>query len=525
MRLRNILERGYFPKELPPPFVTDGFAHVVTSAGTLPPHFQTNIQTSRPEIPTAKPSKYSHARGGLLRRQLSLPNPVLHYLLSREIDLYWDALQPNIGGTPLSSTAPELKNNGRAIDGVRPLTDRPLLAIQTRLNKRYILITDITRFYHSIYTHAIPWVLLTKPVAKSNRSMGELGNRLDYLIRQGQDAQTVGIPIGPDTSLIIAEAIMQKCDHELLAMMPGLQGHRFIDDYEIGFKNRTEAENAFHLLEKILAKYELSLNPKKTRIEELPWRLEEPWAGPLRTFRIRRGKGQIGDRIHFFDLSFDYQRTHADDGVLQYAIGRIKSIPIETDNWHLFQSLLLNCLLPEPATLPYVLKAILTHVDAGAIPAMTQIEDAMNSLISEHSSLTHSSEVAWALWACLALRVPINPNICNEVSHCDDSVVALLALHCESEGLCAAPLDKTLWASYMTQQNLYEDQWLLSYEANMKGWLPSREHNDHVAADPNFGFLKSSGVSFYDTTKVSPADIALPLPPTHPPVPGGYWEY
>jgi hypothetical protein len=37
---------------------------------------------------------------------------------------------------------------------------------------------------------------------------------------------------------------------------------------------------------------------------------------------------------------------------------------------------------------------------------------------------------------------------------------------------------------------LYDEHWLLAYEANVKGWLPSVSGTDHVAADPNFGFLK-----------------------------------
>ena len=531
MPFQDILQRGYFPKELPPPFVTESFARVVTSATTtLPSDFLPNLTVPRPRVPVAKSVKYSHARGGLLRRPLSIPNPLLYFLLSREIDSHWATLQRNIGGTPLSSTSPEFKTTGRAIDGVHPLSDRPGLAIQTRLNRRYILRTDINRFYQSIYTHAIPWALLTKPVAKVNRGMTELGNRLDYLVRQGQDGQTVGIPIGPDTSLVIAEVIMQTCDRELVRRIPNIQGHRFIDDYEIGFRQRTEAEDAFHILERTLAEYELALNPKKTRIENLPYDLEEPWAAPLRTFRIRVDtRGQQGDLVHYFDLAFDLQRSHPDEAVLQYAVSRLRYLNLNPVNWSIFQSLLLNCAVPEPATFPYVLKSIITRVDAGALPAIPQIDEAINSLIVDHSSLGHSSEIAWALWACLALRISISAPACNAVSGCDDSVVALLALHCEAENLCAEALDKTLWSTYMTRRSLYEEQWLLCYEANVKGWLPSRGRTDHVGTDPNFGFLKRAGVSFYDTSRaVTPARrVRRPIlwPPTPPPVPGGYGGY
>jgi hypothetical protein len=52
----------------------------------------------------------------------------------------------------------------------------------------------------------------------------------------------------------------------------------------------------------------------------------------------------------------------------------------------------------------------------------------------------------------------------------------------------------------MTKDGLYDEQWLLAYEANVKGWLPSVGGGDHVNADPGFSFLKNAGVEFYIRT-------------------------
>lgn len=525
MALSDILERGYFPKELPDPFVTSSFASTVAASGVaLPADFNANFQSGYPIIPDAKPARYSHARGGLLRRQLCLPNPVLYYLLCREIDSHWADLQPHIAGTPLSATNPVAAPAGRAIQGARPQDARRQLAVQTRLNNRYILVTDISRFYHSIYTHSIPWALHTKAVAKANRSAALLGNRLDYLVRKGQDGQSVGIPIGPDTSLVLAEILMQRCDTELLAASPAMRGHRFIDDYELGFGDRTSAEHAFHQLGTILADYELALNLNKTDILRLPHKLEAPWASPLRSFTFRNtASGQQGDLFRFFDLAFQLHSEHRDDPVLQYAVGRLRHLRVRSANWELFQCLLLGCASQEPAALPYVLESIISRANAGAAPARAAIEELLNSLIMHHSGLTHSSEVAWALSGCLALGITMSPAAAAAVSKCHDSTVALLALHCEQEGLAGAPLDHTVWSSYMNRDSLYEEHWLLSYEANVKGWLPSQTARDHVSSDPNFQFLKAAGVSFYDAAKVVPpapgAPAPVPTPPTPPPVP------
>jgi len=92
--------------------------------------------------------------------------------------------------------------------------------------------------------------------------------------------------------------------------------------------------------------------------------------------------------------------------------------------------------------------------------------------------------------------------------------VALLALHAQSLGLMSKPLDATAWLSHMSSAGLYDDHWLLAYEAYVKGWLPSRDGTDYIGADPAFDFMRANGVTFYDST------LALPTTPTSPiPVP------
>ncbi|WP_139362390.1 RNA-directed DNA polymerase [Hymenobacter sp. CRA2] len=94
--------------------------------------------------------------------------------------------------------------------------------------KIYEIKTDIAKYYNTIYTHIIPWVLHTKKTAKQNRNDYTLiGNNLDKLIRNCQSGQTIGIPVGPDTSLLIAELIGCWIDKELITRIDNLVGHRY----------------------------------------------------------------------------------------------------------------------------------------------------------------------------------------------------------------------------------------------------------------------------------------------------------
>lgn len=496
------------------------------SAPVLPGDFAKSAsKTNGPR--STKSGRYFHARGGRLRRRLDICNPLHYFHLCREVTQNWASIGAKVAGTPLSATAPVFKAAGRAIQGKYGQRDRPALAQDTRLGRKYILRTDVTRFYGSIYTHSIPWALHTKQKAKASSSLKLLGNKIDYWVRSGQDRQTVGIPIGPDTSLVLAELIMQRCDEELVARIPQLKGHRFIDDYELSFHARTEAEHAYDILEGCLSDYELVLNPRKTEILQLHQPLEAPWVTELKLFKFRASRGgQAADLSNFFNRAYFLQSEHLGEAVLNYAVARMRSLSIKPANWALFQKLLLLCVMPEPASLPYVLEEIITRKNAGAPPILGQLEELANELVQVHSGLRHSSEVANAAWACLALGLRLSAKTVDAISRCDDPVVALLALDCERNGLVAKSLDTSLWRSHMHADDLYGEYWLLSYEANLEGWLPSIRVADHVAGDPNFGFLKANGVHFYDTAQGAPTPGApVPVPTLPTPSPASFVEW
>ncbi len=518
MQVIELLKRGYFPKELPNPLNTVSFADAVAApAGALPGDLNANTHR-KGAVPTAKLDHYSHARGGLLRRHLSIPNPVLHYLLCREIVTEWQTLQPLVGGTPISATHPVARPQGRAAQGSKSLEQRRECAAEIRSGKRYLLRADVSRCYPSIYTHSIPWALHTKATAKANRSLRLFGNRLDTIVRNSQDGQTIGIPIGPDTSLILAELIMQRCDEELLRLLPQTVGFRYIDDFELGFQTRTEAENAISALERVLGEYGIALNTSKTHIVDLPTEIEDAWIGKLRTFFIRSNPSakQVISQRHnlydYFNLAFQLAQTNPDAGVLQYAVARLRTTGVHADNWRMFQELLLGVLAPEPATIKVVLEAIVARVNAGMAPLVPQLRETLDRLIIDHAPVNHSSEVAWSLWGCLALGLPVSQNAVAALAECDDSIVGLLSLHARDAGRLAGQLDTTQMQAHITQNGLMGEHWLLAYEASIKGWLQNANGVDIIATRPEFDFLRRQGVSFYDAAQAVPAAPGGPAP-------------
>ena len=102
--------------------------------------------------------------------------------------------------------------------------------IRTMTGAHYIVRTDISKCFPSIYTHSIPWALHGRSKAKKNHCLSLPGNLLDKATQNTRDGQTNGLLIGPHTSNVISEIILTQIDHEILK-----KGYdrfsRNIDDY------------------------------------------------------------------------------------------------------------------------------------------------------------------------------------------------------------------------------------------------------------------------------------------------------
>jgi len=355
--LESLLSRGYFPRELPPAFSPSIFGSFISSnQATLPTSFHQNNLS-------AELLSHNLARSGSLRRKLGIPNPILFYQLSSCVVENWSDLRRYASMSRYSLTTPVDGIMSRSIERQYSLTERPIRRAHLRSTSRYILQADISRFYPSVYTHSIPWAIHTKALAKANRGRGLIGNRVDRLVRNAQDGQTMGIPIGPDTSLLLAEIILSALDTRLTER--GItSGFRYIDDYELGFKTLSEAEAALAFLQEVLNDYELALNPSKTTIVKLPITTEPLAISELRTFQFRPSvSGQQSDILRYFDRAFVLANESPEEGILKYAISRLSGEGIHSSNWELLEKLLLQSVMSEPGAISLALNQIVRYRD------------------------------------------------------------------------------------------------------------------------------------------------------------------
>lgn len=145
-------------------------------------------------------------------------------------------------------------------------------SIKLSLDYAYILQTDITNCYPSVYTHSFAWALHGKEFVKmslGNTSTYRLGDKIDQFLRLMQYGQTNGIPQGSVLMDFFAELLLGYIDNRLSNILHGAgikEYHilRYRDDYKIFTNDPLEGEKILVFLNELLADFGFKLNAKKT---------------------------------------------------------------------------------------------------------------------------------------------------------------------------------------------------------------------------------------------------------------------
>lgn len=503
-----LLSKGLLPRELPPLFSSTTLAGLVGPA--LPPDF------SSATAAWTQPLQHNLSRPGGLRRKLSIPNPVNYFRLARTFDINGTALSTHWSQSPYSQTKPDIACTGpRAI--ARAPADRATARTKTRVGAKYLLQTDIAQFYPSIYSHSIPWALYTKPTAKTiMRDMTYFGNVLDREVQAAQHGQTKGVPIGPDTSLGIAELLLAPIDSRLHTTCNVLGGTRFIDDIELTFRRLSDADTALATLESLLSDFELQLNPTKTKICELPDEIESDFVTNLRSYLPTSATNSRAQWVDYFNRAFAGARNNPKDGVLRYAVAALQSVQIGPNVWDIAQQLLWQCATADPGCLRFVADVLLGNkITSGYMIDVSLGSTAINSLIESSAPIGHGSEVVWSIWVTMLLKLRIEPRSQDLIAAMDDAIVAVAAMIAKEQTALPAAFDSTLWRSWLVRDAFKEEYWLFAYECVKRGWFAGEVATAGLNANANISFLLSCAVSFVNL------DALLFYTPPRMPISGG----
>lgn len=405
-------------------------------------------------------------------RLTEIPHPIAYCnLCDKLIDNYdnWKAIEHN------SKSAIRVGKFNK--EDKRIFVMRPREVQQVPVDARYLVKTDIAKFYDSIYSHAFAWAIMGTKNAKEKRDIDSWANEIDAALRLARRNETNGISIGPGTSSICGEIILEAIDES--DEMKQYKYLHFIDDYRFYAASEEQAEKFILDLTVALSKFKLTINQRKTQIIALPEVETDEW---LRKISEANSIGLSQKTIsNFLDLSLQIQKAYPESSALRTALLEIERKWSELEDVSRTKILqrLFNIAFFYPAAVKSLCRLLLGNKNLNkGKDKKDGVSDHLNELyklIERHSKLAHSDAVTWLLYAILHEGEKLSDSAVKAIIKSKDSLsLALLTetVDDQYEGKLVDFIDK--FDNENTEEYTRDEYWLLYYQLISRGSLTSR---------------------------------------------------
>ncbi|WP_137043749.1 RNA-directed DNA polymerase [Pseudolabrys sp. FHR47] len=436
-----LIKKGLFPENLPP---------VYTAANIWPILSSQSESYSIVAKSIGGLSGYNASKRGGLRRIFSVPHPVFVKDQGFFYRKHWPEIEAIFAGAVGSVSRPTFSRSGPRHVRITSHRELPKLRLKALSRFKYCLITDVARFYPSVYTHTLPWAINGKAAAKNDthsNSATIFGNKLDFIIRQGQLKQTVGIPIGPDSSKICAEILMSAVDSHFLKVSGRSRPTyvRHVDDYWVGGDTYEDCEKHLQNLRLALKEFELDINEAKTRIVSTKTVFGESWPSEFER-DIRESLMPIAnklDPVGTLGRIIERATRENDDGIIRHAIRVIDDLYLWNGQWELLEHFLAQCAVQFSHAFDYVARVVAWRVRTNQKADLLLWAEIAKATIRRSGSIGHDSEAVWALWLLKELKQKIPKALTDIVLANADSLALAFLSHFPRNGLAN---DRALYA-------------------------------------------------------------------------------
>lgn len=513
-----LLTKGYFPKELPPVFTTQDFGeHVddilqdwekagVFQKSEVPGKLAGGKKRSGAytyKLGDAEAERLSKPKRGYERREIHITHPLPQALLAREIGVHWRSVQRWLSRQTYSVDEIRVGDDyERAIKGINfALHEAKKSYLQATSD--WVVTTDITRFYPSIYTHSIAWAAYGKERVKRNLNAykGSFADRLDLLVRSCNRNQTVGIPVGPETSRIIAETISARIDQSYSARFQDSDKDnidRLQDDWMVGIGTLEGAETVLSAISGLYREYGLDINGSKTSIDRIVGERESAWISEMKAFLSHRSGSLAGSRLReFLELTLILQSQNPTASVVSYALSVVEGVAIEAADIPVVESFLIKAAVVAPGSMDRICRVVLDVQNRTNALSAKRIGSRFINLVKVALEKGHHYEAIWLLYTLRGLKRPVDIRPLKDlIAVVESAAIALILLDMKSKGLCVGKLPTQVWECKISEDSVKSDwTWLLAYEAYRHGWMV--DHNK-LLNKPLFKAMSSRNVVFYD---------------------------
>jgi len=421
--LRNrysLLQKGLFRETLPPCFTAVDLKRALRG---IVPAVRAKELHKRPTDYV----RYSGTKHDGSRRFFGTPNPISYFYVADFISRDWQPFEDRFGESPFSVSRPQV---GRESDD-RPIIIPSLSELTTEASKKighspYVLRTDIAQFFPSIYTHSISWSRhgIQASKADSDPASKEVPfNRLDFLVRNCQLAETRGLLVGPDAFRLVAEYIAAGIDSQLFDAVGTeiIGAARHVDDYYIGLRSETAALIVLSNLREQLQRYNLNINDGKTKVQSGLEPLNDLWAQQLRHEAkelSKWGGDEVDNILLFINRALDLSVKLKTDSPVKIALRTLDQIGLYRNyKWSDVEPYIQRIVFHHPHCIDYAALLVVKRVALEEDIDKVGWTAAAHDLLRRHLAFNHHHEIVWLIWLLL----------CCKLDFPEDLVVALMA--------------------------------------------------------------------------------------------------
>ena len=501
--LSFLIATAYFPKEIPPVLTTKSFSDFChREYAKLEPERE-RLRKLNTTFET-----YTVPRTVEGRRNLAIVNPLAQLGLS----LFLTINKKNIiniidkNKSTLYSVKSD-KSNKKAFSGLqfqdREEADRKILSVS-----KYVLKADISRFFYTIYTHSLSWAVLGKESAKElfatdrQALMAHWSSRIDMSLQACQSRETFGIPVGPDTSRIIAELILAAVENDVYAnAIEGRPSSRLLDDFLIGFDTEEEAYKALGALRRALWKYNLQLNEDKTHVDRSKSIRRERWKLEFERVSIssESSESQAKDIDFLIELTLHLCHEAGTDAPASWATRRITDQDIFLENIIMVLDSLFRLARDFPSCLHHVSAFLINHRSICIHPKYRlKIIHWLTETLRTQIGLDHHNEVAWCLLIGGFMRYEFKKEDLPPFGATPNAVIFAIMGLMREKGLLSFSLDNWKWRSSAKSSGIFSENWLPMYESVRRGWTKDKTIIGAVTSDPILKSMLIHNVTFLD---------------------------
>lgn len=465
----SLLKKGFFPEILPPCFDSTDLPRAFRGiVGALKEH----------EFHRGRSTQYSRITGTKHdgnRRPYATPNPIPYFGVAQFISHNWKKINRGLSSGTFGISEPRI---GSPKDD-RSILIPPLSELSESLSKNikyapYIVKTDISQYFPSIYTHSISWVahgIIQSKDDRNPKSKLNKFNALDWFCQQCQDGQTRGLLIGPDAFRIIAEYIATDIDRKLRerASTIIIGAVRHVDDYYIGVRSEVDGITTLSHLRQILQEYELQLNDSKTKIIPGTTPMDDIWAQNLR--RLSQEEYHSYDRSsHLIDVAIEESSRINSESPLKLILRRLDIDEVYYSTiWGKIEQKLQRALYHFPHCIDYICLLVAKRFATDGDIDISGWKDTISLNLNKHIKFEHHHEITWLVWLSSVCNIYLSDDLIIGASKIDNPHINALIIAAYTNGMIQAkpPI------SFGNRLNSTRSDWLPNIIARSFGYTKS----------------------------------------------------